>query len=1439
MKTLDLDRLLAELRQQGISLWVEGDRLRYRAAKDSLTPELLAEIKSRKVEIIDFLNQATERTSAQLPPIEPINRDGHLPLSFAQQRLWFLHQLEPDSSSNNMPVVVRFTGSLNVSVLEQSLQALVHRHEVLRTHFPAVNGQPTQVITSEVKLNLPLIDVRPVAADQRDREALRIATEEAHRPFDLANGPILRLLLLRLSNDEHLLVWNMHCMICDGASSDVFYRDLTALYKAFSTDKPSPLPELPVQYADFAYWQRQWLQGEVLASQVSYWKKKLEGASTVIQLPTDHPRPPLIQTYRGARSARMLPKSLNISLNSLSHELGGTLFMTLIAAFETLLHRYSQQNDILISFASAGRGQVETEGLVGFFSNTLIQRINFDGDPTFRELFDRVREASLEAYVYQDLPFEKLVEELPPELSNSRSPLFQVKFALNPPWSNGRGMASVNLPDLNITSLFGYIYHGKTKYDLILVIREQDEGLGIVFDYNADLFEANTIAQLLGHLEVLLESIVAKPDEKISNLPLLTSLEQQQILQEWNQSSVPIPETFIHQLFEFQVKQSPDAIAVVYKDQQFTYRELNNQANQLAHYLKACGVGSETLVALCIEKSPEMLVGMLGTLKAGGAYIPLDPSFPHQRRASKLRNAKVTLGITKDHLRDSIDDCGVKLICLDTDWEEISQHSTDNLPNSVTAENLAYVIYTSGSTGEPKGVMITHRGMVNHSLAVSNIFELTPQDRVLQFSNISFDIIVEEIFPTLLSGGTLVLPPPKIYTSITSFLKAISKEDITVINLPTAFWHELVNGLSFIDQPLPQGLRLVVVGGEKVSKSTYRKWRSLVGTFPRWLNTYGSTETTVTATIFDPLSASEDLHLDAEVPIGKAISNLQTYVLDRNLKLSPVGVAGELYIGGAGLSRGYLNRPDITAKRFIPNPFSEDPQARLYKTGDTVRYLPDGNLEFIGRVDFQIKIRGYRVEPIEIETQLEQYFEVKQAVVLCQDTSTRDKSLVGYLAVKDEQTFDLDALRAHLQQRLPVYMLPNCFVILESLPLTPNGKIDRRALLKLELEKQRIGKFIASRDEVELKLANIWEKLLGRDNIGIYDNFFELGGNSLLSVRLVSEIEKTFNCPFPLSSFLQISTIAAIAQLIREKPSEKMAIDELPSGLCWEDYRALMSYSIGREGTHLGKRGLIVEVLPDEMKSSQPFIWVGDLEFSTQLGLQQPIFTMSGAGWETLRSTKDYISAVATLLIDELLEVHPVEPYYIGASCFLGWVAMEMAQQLRQRGKDVAILVLVDRHGPSTIQNFFQFRIEVLFLYFLRVHFLTIQSLPFTDKWSYIKKLVERKIKKIKKKTTQSQNEFEPSWVQMLESLNEAASNYQPEKYPGKVVLIESALGPLKVGSKDIPFLDLSWIFPHYGWEGLLTGKVELYRIPCRHLEVNLKSNAEKFGRFLLKILKE
>ncbi|MFM7600211.1 MAG: amino acid adenylation domain-containing protein [Pseudanabaena sp.] len=1454
MKTLDA--LLFDLSQKDVHLWMEGDRLRYRAAKDAVTPELLAEIKNRKAEIVQFLRQATQTSSSQLPPIGKIDRNTSLPLSFAQQRLWYLYQFEPDSTSNNMSVVFSFRGILNVSALEKSLDSVIARHEVLRTIFPSVNGQPTQVILPEVDIAMSVEDLRLVPTEYRDTEARKRATSLAQCPFNLETGPMIRVLLLQLTDVEHLLVFNIHSIVCDAASSDVFYQDFNALYVAYANNQDSPLPELSIQYVDFAHWQRNWLQGEVLESQVNYWKQKLQSPPSAIRLPTDHPRPQLVQTYRSELSARILSKSLNADLTSLGQKLGGTLFMVLIATFEILLHRYSQQKDILITFASASRGHIETERVVGFFSNTLVQRINFEGDLTFRELFERVREASLEANMHQDLPFEKLIEELPPELTRSRSPLFQIKFALNPPWSNGRGMTSVQLPDLTITPLINYIDNGETKYDLALAMREKDDGLEMVIGYNAELFESSTIARMMGHFQTLLESIVANPEQKIAVLPMLTTPEKQQILSEWNNNNVSIPELCIHQLFESQVAQTPDAIAFIAMDEKLTYRELNSRANQLAHYLQFQGVGTETMVAICIERSANMLIAMLGVHKAGGTYIPLNPDYPHDRRLSKLRNAQVSFIVTQANLLDSLSNYGFRVFCLDINWEVLAKCSSDNLLTSIEPDNLAYVTYISGPTGEPTGVTISHRSVVNHCLAIGKVYELNAQDRVWQFSNISFDAAIEETFPTWLKGGTVILAEPEVYNSITNFINVIFQQAITVINIPTVFWDEVVSGMSVLDHSLPKNLRLVIVGGEKVSKSTYQKWRSLVGDYPRWLNAYGSTEVTVTATIYDPCSSENDLPEDSEIPIGRAIANLQAYVLDLNLQPCPIGVNGELYIGGVGLSSGYLNRPDITAKRFIPNPFSKNPSDRLYKTGDTAYYLPDGNIGFIGRADFQIKIRGFRVEPLEVETQLEQYPAVSNSVVLCQESPNGYKILVAYLSSKPDQVIDIEDLKDFLQSSLPSYMVPTSFVILDTLPLTANGKVDRQALLNLGSDRLEDAEVISPRDELEQRLASIWQKLLGMNEISVNANFFELGGNSLLSVRLVTEIEKVFNYNFPISSFFEMGTIAKIAKWMREKPSETISPEDVPLGLNLEDYRAFLSLCGGRVGKHIGKRGLIVKIPPTELKSSRPFVWIGYIDFGKNLGLHQPVYTIPGSSWTPLHSTENYIEAIASVIVDELLSISQDEPYLIGGNCYEGLVAMEVAHQLQNRGKKVDFLAIIDREGPSKIHDLL-YKLD-LKLCILKFHLMQFLPLSLTEKAKYIlerlfsfngaeeiskseseRELSQSLTKPSFAKPKRPSNEYDRILPQAWKSIDQVSINHTPKGYSGRVVLTAPKKTGLKSGKKDVLWTDLSWLFPYCGWGKLLTGKVSLHRLNCAHADVGMKQNAEQIGQIIWKATEE
>jgi amino acid adenylation domain-containing protein len=1260
MKTLD--RFLGELRQYDVQLWVENDRLRYRAAKNSLTAELLTELKTRKVEIIQFLDRANA-SSEQIPPIVSIDRQGQLPLSFAQQRFWFLHQFEPDSSSNNMPVVLRFVGALDVAVLEQSCQNLLQRHEVLRTHFPSVDGQPTQVIVPNIDLTLPVIDLQQLPLSQRDAEALRIATDEARRPFNLTIEPPLRLLLIQLSDREHLLLWNMHCTICDGASADIFYRDLTALYAAFIAGKPSPLPELGLQYVDFAHWQRQWLQGEVLESQLSYWKQNLAGILPTIQLPTDRPRPPIVQTYRGDRCARMLPKSFNADLTSLSQELGGTLFMTLIATFEILLHRYSHQNDILISFASAGRGQVETEGLIGFFSNTLIQRINFDGNPTFRELFDRVRAASLEAYSRQDLPFEKLLEELSPEQNQSRSPLFQVKFALNPPWSNGRGMASVQLPDLNITSLFGYIYHGKTKYDLTLVMREQDEGLGYVFDYNADIFEASTIERMLDHFQNLLAGILANPDCRVSELPLLSLAEQQQLLPGGAKTPTAGSEhLFVHRVFEDRVAKTPTAVAVVDDRTQLTYQELNSRANRLAHYLKSIGVMPSTPVGMCLGHSATAIVALLGILKAGGICVPIDPTATGDRIDKILEDAGSTFLVTQstivggkpapteNRVASNFSCSCAKSIDLDRDWDNIQHQPQTSLAIEFATTQPAYILYPSAPATPPIGVSILHGGIVQLATSVAEI-RPTTTDVLLQLSCLSSEVALLEIWGALLNGASVVMLPAN-SSAPADVKKVLHHQQVTIAWLPTRLLHQIaIDRLEDL-----RSLRQIYVNGDALSPNVVAKLnRDLPAC--QLIHAYSVPENTgLTCYNLDPTVTSTQ----GSMAIGRAIAGTQTFILDRYCQPVPIGVIGDLYLGGDRLSSGYFNRPELNERRFIAHPFSSHPAARLYQTGDLARYLVDGSIELVGQM--VMSGSGSQVEVRRVETALSQHPDVWESVVLSQPDAADRQQLVAYVVPQLNHTPTITELSDFLKQKVAATAMPSAYVMLTVLPIAADGTIATHALPLPDLCCQPESTiFVAAQDELENQLIEIWETTLNIGSIGITDNFFDLGGNSLTAVRLFAQIATTFDKNLPLSVLLRANTIKQLAAVIRQDlaPEIWSPLVELQKG---SSKQALFCVHGGGFNV-LIYRDLTLHLDPD---------------FA--------VYGLQARGLANDRPLAERLEEIATDYLKEIQRIQPEGPYLLAGLSNGGNIALEMAQQLQAKGQTVALLAMFDSVGPEGVE---------------------------------------------------------------------------------------------------------------------------------------------------------
>jgi amino acid adenylation domain-containing protein/non-ribosomal peptide synthase protein (TIGR01720 family) len=1062
-------------------------------------------------------------TSLQPLPPQPVPRDGALPLSYAQQRLWFLEQLEPSRAVYNLPLAWRLIGNLNVFALERSLGEMVRRHEILRTTFPSVDGHPMQVIAPVLALPLPVVDLQALPATEREAAVERLATEEARRPFDLACGPLVRTTLLRLSHEDHVLLLTLHHIIFDGWSAEVFWRELATFYTAICTGQPLSLPVLLLQYADFAVRQRQWLQGEVLEAQLAYWRQRLGDTLPVLDLPTDRPRPP-VQTFQGARQSLMLPASFTAALKALSQRQGVTLFMTVVAAFQTLLCRYTGQTDLVVGTPLTGRTRVEIEGLLGFFVNTLILRSDLSGNPCFRELLKRVRAVMLGAYDHQDLPFEKLVEALQPARDLSRNPLVQVMIALHPP-----PPPPTELPGLTVRPVI--LDCGTAKFDLTLFVQDTDQGLLATVEYNTDLFDPGTIVRMLGHFHTLLEGIIADPEQRLADLPLLTSEERQQLLVEWTNITVDYPQdTCLHALFEAQVERRPDTAAVVCDAQQLTYSALNRRANQLAHHVRALGVGPEVCVGLCVERSLEMVVGLLGILKAGGAYVPLDPTYPTERLATMVADARVAVLVTQQRCMAAFPALGIHVVCLDTDWEHMAQQSEVNPVCEVVPGNLAYVLYTSGSTGTPKGVMVEHREV----LAFLHGFEhVAPGGEgcigtaVCPFS---FDVSAWECFSMLGFGGTLHIIPPELMTNPEQFVDYLADNRITSTYIPPSLLSDVASHLE--QQRAQTALTRLLVGVEPIQQGTLQRFRNLSERMDI-VNGYGPTETTICATLFPFNAATEP---DRRTPIGTGIRGYEVYLVDTNMQLVPIGIPGELCIGGVGLARGYINHPELTAERFIPHPFSTVPGARLYKTGDLARYLPDGTLEFLGRDDLQVKVRGYRIELEEIEAALRQYPEVRETVVMAQEDARRgDKRLVAYLVPTQETAPASHTFRTFLQQKLPAYMIPSSFMVLEALPRTPTGKIDRQALPFHDTTPSPSAvPFLAPRTPVESTLAGIWADVLGREQVGVHDNFFRLGGDSIQSIQIVARANQAgFQLtPKHLFQHQTIAELATVAYII-------------------------------------------------------------------------------------------------------------------------------------------------------------------------------------------------------------------------------------------------------------------------------------------------------------------
>jgi len=1075
--------------------------------------------------------EETQQTGAGLmllPPIERAERTGEVPLSFAEERLWFLHQLEPQSSAYNLFYGIRLHGSLNVSALDETLQEIVRRHEILRTTFAMVAGRPVRRIAASSSVSLVVTDLSAFEKDEREAAVERVAHEAAHTPFDLVAGPLLRAQLLQLSEDEHVLLFTLHHIISDGWSATVLVREVAALYEAFCARRPSPLPDLPIQYADYAVWQRQWLQGEVLDSHISYWRQTLEGAPPLLELPADRPRP-TVQTYNGDAFPFAISKDLSDALGALSRREGATIYMTLLAAFQLLMSRYTGRTDIVVGGDTANRNRVETENLIGFFVNMLVMRTSVDGDLTFKQLLRRVREVALSAYAHQELPFEKLVEELQVKRELSHNPLFQVIFILQN-----------KTPNLELSSLQleGMSVRGRpAKFDLTLGLKETAGGLIGFFEYNTDLFNESTIKRLAGHFGSLLRSIVAAPEERVSALSMLGDAECH-LLDEWSLGqAADLPVECAPELFEAQVSQTPEAVAVVDENTSLTYDELNKRANQLAHLLRSWGVGPDVLVALCIDRSVEMVTAILGVLKAGGAYLPLAPDDPLERLSAILAETNAPVVLTSSVVAEKLPAQFAQVFCLDTDWDLVTAESDSNLARVASAENLAYVIYTSGSTGKPKGVMVTHRGLVNYLNWCSNAYDVADGRGSLVHSPPTFDLTVTSLLYPLCVGRSVTLvrddPGGAGFANALRCLGEYSLVKITPAHLSLVEY--AVSDRAAIELP-----RLLVVGGEALTSEALTFWQQH-SPDTRIVNEYGPTETVVGCCVHE-VTAGEATE-GGSVPIGRPIANTHLRVLDAGLQPVPIGVSGELYIGGFGVARGYVNAPDLTAERFVPDPFSATRGGRLYRTGDLVRYLADGNLDFIGREDNQVKLFGYRIELGEIESVLASHSGVREAIVILREDVPGKKQLVAYVTAV-APGLEGGELRRYAGERLPEYMVPASFVLLDALPRTPNGKIDRQAL-PAPVEEHETELLVAPRTPVEEVLCGIWIELLGVEQIGVYENFFEAGGHSLMAVQLLSRLRGIFQLELPLQIAFEAPTIAELARALNKYESKPGQVEKI------------------------------------------------------------------------------------------------------------------------------------------------------------------------------------------------------------------------------------------------------------------------------------------------------
>ena len=1220
-----------------------------------------AELSAAKRALLNKYRKGTVVRRTQTQDVIPAHDPNQaIPLSFGQQQLWLLDQLLPGVPTYTECATVYLPGLLNVSALQQALNELVKRHEAWRTNFVVEDNEPVQKVNPPFPVPFSYQDMRHLPEAQREPEAVRLAAQNAQEPFDLAHGPLLRALLFQLDEQEHRLFIILHHIIFDGVSLyQIFLPELYTLYTTFDNgETASPLAPLPLQYADFAAWQRHTFSQQEIERQLSYWKTQLQDAPTQLNLPFDHPRPHN-PTNRGAAYNFTFSRELTEGLKSLSQREGVSLYTVLVAAFQTMLYRYTNQSDMLTGFVSDGRTHTALRPLLGYFLNTLVLRAKVSDTLTFGELLHQTRDTMLEAIAHQDVPFEYLVKELHPERIPGQNPLIQTSVSLVPPPPTYESGWTVTQMDVSTRS---------AKFDVAIELDDRPEGLTGRYEYSTDLFDAPTIERMVHHWQHILESVVQDTTQPLALIPLLTESEQHSMLVEWNDTHHPFPDTVcIHQQFEEQVERTPDAIAVTFESTSLTYHDLNHRANRIAHHLQELGVVPDSIVGVCMERSLEMVIALLAILKAGGAYVPLEPTYPQERLNYLMQDAQLPIILTQTRFRELLPHDETHVLCLDDEQVMATLQNEENPTSEVMPDNLIYVLYTSGSTGRPKGVMLMHRAIVNRLHDMQRRYQLTAEDRMMQKTPFGFDVSVWEFFWPLLYGSRLVVARPGGHQDAAYLANFIREQRITTMHFVPSMLRAVL-----MEPHIERctSIKRVFCGGEVLTNELQTQFfNHFAHTDAHLYNFYGPTETAIEATAWQCQRDSND----TVVPIGYPIDNIQTYILNASLQPVPIGVAGELHIGGVGLARGYFKRPELTAEKFIVNPFDTNvgvrfiAPSRLFKSGDVARYRADGAIEFLGRIDHQVKIRGVRIELGEVEAALLQHPDVQEGIVVAREDTPNNKRLVAYIVMKEQQSSGVDDLRGFLKERLTQDMLPSAFVFLDQLPLLSNGKVDHHALPAPDWTRPELEEtFVAPRTELEEQLVAVWAQVLGIDQVGIRDNFFDLGGHSLLAARLVTRIKQVCGLTLTLSMLFANPTIEQLAHALQQEGTPRTQTPIIP-------------------------------VQHDPKSTKRPFFFLhGDpsggafycFPMARMLGTDQPFYVLEPYRMTDMLNPPT-LEQIATAHVEALRTVQPTGPYLIGGWCLGAVIAYEVVRRLQAQGEQVDLLVLMDPGSASRMGKVF------------------------------------------------------------------------------------------------------------------------------------------------------